>query len=104
MTCQKSGFPEIPQYRYLHNLKALALDQPIRNAALDYAYAIAPDIIKSREAFDDETINQTSRLVDEKAIASPFRKLNNNTPILLGSISCKCSLRSSCAKRPMHSI
>jgi len=56
VTCQKSGIPEIPQYRYLDNLKALALDQPIRNAALDYAYAIAPDIIISREAFDDETI------------------------------------------------
>ena len=65
VTCQKSGIPEIPQYRYLHNLKALALDQPIRNAALDYAYAIAPDIIISREAFDDETINQTNQLVDE---------------------------------------
>lgn len=95
VTCQKSGIPEIPQYRYLHNLKALALDQPIRNAALDYAYAIAPDIIISREAFDDETINQTSRLVDESiARQTPFRKLNNNTPILLASISCKWTLRS----------
>ncbi len=58
-------------------------------------YSITPDIIISREAFEDSAINESALLVnDAVARQSPFRKLNNAEPILLASISCKWTLRS----------
>lgn len=95
VTSRKSGISDFEQYRHLYELKALAGRHPDLATALGNEYAIAPDIIISREAFDDETINQTNQLVDESiARQTPFRKLNNNTSILLASISCKWTLRS----------
>jgi hypothetical protein len=95
VTSRKSGISEFEQYRHLHELKALAVKYPDLATALGNEYAIAPDIIISREPFDDETINQTDLLVDDTiARQTPFRVINNDTSILLASISCKWTLRS----------
>ena len=95
VTCRKSGIPELEQYRHLHELKALALEHPDLATALGNEYAIAPDIIISREPFEDEEINRVDHLVDATvARQTPFRKANNDTTLLLASISCKWTLRS----------
>jgi len=92
---RRSGISEFEQYRHLHELKALALEHPDLATALGNEYAIAPDIIISREPFEDEEINREDHLVDANvARQTPFRKANNDTTLLLASISCKWTLRS----------
>ncbi len=95
VTSRRSGISEFEQYRHLHELKALALQHPDLATALGNEYAIAPDIIISREPFEDSEINQPDILVDSNvARETPFRKVNNDTTLLLASISCKWTLRS----------
>jgi hypothetical protein len=95
VTSRRSGISEFEQYRHLHELKALALEHPDLATALGNEYAIAPDIIISREPFEDEEINRVDHLVDATvARQTPFRKANNDTTLLLASISCKWTLRS----------
>jgi hypothetical protein len=95
VTSRKSGISEFEQYRHLYELKALSLKHPDLATALGNEYAIAPDIIISRNPFGDEEINQAELLVDDIiARQTPFRKANNETSLLLASISCKWTLRS----------
>lgn len=95
VTSRKSGISEFEQYHHLYDLKALAHEHPDLATALGNEYAIAPDIIISREPFEDERINELDLLVDDRiARQTPFRKLNNETALLLASISCKWTLRS----------
>lgn len=95
VTSRRFGISEFEQYRHLYELKALAREHPDLATALGNEYAIAPDIIISREAFEDDQINANDCLVDEViARQTPFRKLNNPTSLLLASISCKWTLRS----------
>lgn len=89
------GTHETEQYRRLHRLKELSAQHPDQATALGNEYAIAPDIIISREPFEDEEINLRDHLVDsEISQLTPFRKANNDTALLLASISCKWTLRS----------
>jgi len=95
VTSRKSGISEFEQYRHLHELKELSVQYPDLATALGNEYAIAPDIIISREPFEDGEINHCDRLVDDAVSRlSPFRKANNDTALLLASISCKWTLRS----------
>lgn len=95
VTSRRSGISEFEQYRHLYELKALASAHPELATALGNEYAIAPDIIISREPFCDEVINRNDHLVDARvATHTPFRRLNNETTLLLASISCKWTLRS----------
>lgn len=95
VTSRRAGISEFEQYRHLYELKTLAGQHADLAAALGNEYAIAPDIIISRKAFEDEVINENDPLVDETiARQTPFRSLNNQTALLLASISCKWTLRS----------
>jgi hypothetical protein len=95
VTSRRSGISEFEQYRHLHELKALALEHPDLATVLGNDYAIAPDIIISREPFEDIEINQHRHLVDDDvARQTPFRKANTSNMLLLASISCKWTLRS----------
>lgn len=95
VTSRKSGISEFEQYSHLRELKELSLKHPDLATALGNEYAIAPDIIISRTPFEDEEINQTEQLVNDMiARQTPFRKANNETSLLLASISCKWTLRS----------
>jgi hypothetical protein len=95
VTNRKSGISGFEQYRHLHELKELSVQHPDLATALGNEYAIAPDIIISREPFEDEEINQYDHLVDNRVSQlTPFRKANNDTSLLLASISCKWTLRS----------
>lgn len=90
-----STIPEFEQYRHLHELKTLTSTHPQLATAFDNGHLIAPDIIISRAPFEDEDINQLCNLVDATvARQTPFRKANNETELLLASISCKWTLRS----------
>ena len=95
VTSRNSGISEFEQYRHLHELKALGLKHPDLATALGTEYSISPDIIISREPVEDEEINEIDCLVDNAvALQTPFRKANNETSLLLASISCKWTLRS----------
>jgi hypothetical protein len=60
------------------------LEHPDLATALGNEYAIAPDIIISREPFGDEEINRVDHLVDATvARQTPFRKANNDEALQL---------------------
>jgi len=92
---RKAGISDFEQYRHLFELKTLAQSHPDLATALGNEYSIAPDVIVSRIPLGDEEINESRHLVDEEvASLTPLRRSNNQTPLLLASISCKWTLRS----------
>lgn len=88
---------EFVQYRHLADLTRALKTHPALRAALG-DYIIAPDILVAREPWPDAAINRQARppLVAGREIAglTPLRRVNNTTPILHASISCKWTIRS----------
>lgn len=83
------------QYTHLTSLDSAAKSNPELAAALGNGYAIAPDIVVSREPEADETINAHAFMVDlDTARHTSLRKVNSLSHVLHASISCKWTMRS----------
>jgi hypothetical protein len=83
------------QYEHLAALADLAKKNAQLRAALDVDYLIKPDVIIARLPEPDGRINVNNSLVDMSiSRRTSLRKVNNETPILHASISCKWTLRS----------
>ena len=97
---QVSGRNRLEIARYEQYAHLVALDKAARNdpelaAALGSDYTITPDIIVSREAEADASINDGATLVDDSvALAASLRKANGGKHLLHASISCKWTIRS----------
>lgn len=82
------------QYEHLRVLAEAVNENPKLAAALGNDYAITPDIVIVREPILDAEINSFEQVVDETiARRTPIRLINNTSPILHASISCKWTLR-----------
>lgn len=91
----KRGIARYDQYQHLATLEALAEKHPDIAVALGSDYLIKPDIVVARLPETDETINSTACVVtDDTAKLTPIRQINQQSPILHASISCKWTLRS----------
>jgi hypothetical protein len=86
---------QFDQYEHLEALDKAARTNPELAAALGSDYLIKPDVLILRYPEEDKVINAGGRLVDEKeARLTSLRKVNNQSPMLHASISCKWTLRS----------
>ena len=64
-------------------------------AALGNDYAIAPDVVVTRNPEPDERINAVETIVDgQVSRLTSLRAVNNSLPLLHASISCKWTIRS----------
>ncbi len=86
---------EFAQYRHLAELSRTLREHPTLHAALG-DYLIAPDILIAREPVPDEEINISALLVEGRDLAgyTSLRAVNNETPLLHASVSCKWTIRS----------
>lgn len=83
------------QYAHLIALDRAASRDPQLAAALGNDYTITPDIVVARRPESDGEINANGKLVDDQvARCASLRSLNNQSPILHASISCKWTIRS----------
>lgn len=83
------------QYAHLIALREAAAQNPELAAALGNDYAIAPDVIVTRDLESDENINRPEPLVDSVvARRSDLRDGDKKPPLLHASISTKWTLRS----------
>ena len=83
------------QYSHLHDLAKFCTEHRQLKAALGNDYAISPDVILTRQAETDETINKGGDFLYEGlAERAPLRSRNNELPLLHACISCKFTLRS----------
>jgi len=83
------------QYQHLAELGKTLRQHPSLHAALG-DYLITPDILIGREPIPDDEINRYHPLIQGREIAryTPLRAVNNTTPILHASVSCKWTIRS----------
>jgi len=93
---QGSGaIAQFDQYEHLAALTNLAKKNPELSAALGSDYLIKPDVVIVRYPEKDGVINEKENLVhDQEARLTSLRKINNPTPILHASVSCKWTIRS----------
>lgn len=83
------------QYAHLVALDRAAKNDPELAAALGSDYTITPDIVVTRAAEDDATINAHELLIDDTVTTlASLRKKNGGLPLLHASISCKWTIRS----------
>ena len=85
---------EYEQYAHLAVLASAVRNNPELKAALGNDYAITPDIVIFRQPLPDSEINAFQNVVDDSiARRTLLRKINNPSPILHASISCKWTIR-----------
>ena len=90
-----TGIAKFEQYTHLARLEQLAKTDPDIATALGSDYVIKPDVLISRSAESDDSINSVSQAVDlTTGRHSPIRAVNQQEDILHASISCKWTLRS----------
>lgn len=83
------------QYAHLRDLDEATKGNPALKAILGSDYTITPDIVIARALEEDDRINATALLVDERvARRASLRKANGGLPLLHASISCKWTIRS----------
>jgi hypothetical protein len=86
---------QFEQYRHLIAIAKAASENAELAASLGSDYIIKPDVVILRLPVDDDEINKTGLLVDDKvALMSSLRKKNGGVPLLHASISCKLTIRS----------
>lgn len=102
----KVGIAAFQQYEHLAILQQLldSLEQDTSNdsnkdlrAMFASDYIIKPDIVITRDPLSDERINDNVHLLEREdniATYTPLRAVNNSTPILHASVSCKWTFRS----------
>ena len=89
------GIAGFEQYGHLDELARVAGQNALLASTLGSDYIIAPDIVIGREPEPDDEINRDTILVDfASALHSGLRAVNNSSPILHASISCKWTMRS----------
>lgn len=91
------GIASYYQYEHLYQIKQLVQTHIEIKTALGNDYLITPDIVLSREPETDEVINARENVIeldDKVAGCAPLRKSSNNSPLLIGSLSCKWTMRS----------
>lgn len=93
---QKNHLAPYDPYRHLGALDRAVREDPTLLTVLGNAYAIAPDLIITREPETDDSINSIQRIVDgASALHSPLRARGDAQPSILHAvISCKWTLRS----------
>jgi len=92
---RKGKIFQFDQYSHLDELEDLAEASPELRTALGSDYLIKPDVVVARAPEPDSSFNSDRKYLDsEVATLSPLRAVNNSTPILHASISCKWTLRS----------
>lgn len=92
---RKNAIADYEQYEHLADLEnAIAANRELATA-LGNDYAIAPDIVITRDAEPDEIINSPEWIVGpDVATRTPLRASNNSLPLIHASVSCKWTLRS----------
>lgn len=93
--CARVGVKQFEELRHLAML--IELCETVTKVADDVSEmnVVLPDIVISRNPEEDRTINRGPLTVDgDTARHAPIRKVNNDTPILHASVSCKWTLRS----------
>lgn len=83
------------QYEHLEYLSRLTETDARLAASMGNDYMVAPDVVIYREAVEDEEINRTHIVVDDRTATMTYiRKKNGGLPILHASISAKWTMRS----------
>lgn len=83
------------QYHHLSEINALIRENEVLAAALGKDYLICPDILISREPYDDDFINVPTYLVDDSVSThADIRARYQSLPILHASVSAKWTIRS----------
>lgn len=91
----RAAIAQFDQYEHLAALDEASKTNPELAVALGSDYLIKPDVVVIRYPEDEETINGGTHLVDdETARLTPLRVVNNKSPILHASVSCKWTMRS----------
>ena len=86
---------DFSQYEHLHVLQKAVERDPQLAAALGNGYLIAPDIVISRDLYEDKEINHPRYYIDDHVcLKADLRKSNGGRPILHASISVKWTIRS----------
>jgi hypothetical protein len=82
------------QYAHLNEIEQLVVANPELAIAMGRNYVIEPDVVIVRYPEPDAVINANQTVVDETfARRTGLRAINNVTPFLHASISCKWTLR-----------
>lgn len=86
---------DFAQYEHLAYLQALTSQNSQLAAVLGNDYFVSPDIVIYRNLYNDEEINISHTIVDEKlSRMADIRKSNGGNPILHANISAKFTMRS----------
>ena len=92
---RKNAIAQFEQYEHLIDLEQAIQANKELASALGNDYAIAPDIVITREPETDAQINLNQGLVDENiSLRAPLRRFVNKLPLIHASVSCKWTLRS----------
>lgn len=82
------------QYEHLADLETIVKENRAMQAALGNAYAIAPDVVVTRQPVRDELINQYKYIVGEDVgMYAGIRQAVQSRPLLHAVISCKWTIR-----------
>lgn len=83
------------QYHHLSEINALIRENEALATALGNDYLVCPDILISREPYDDDFINVPTYLVDDRvSTLADIRARYRSLPILHASVSAKWTIRS----------
>lgn len=83
------------QYSHLAEVQRIANQNPDLAVFVGNDYAVASDIVVSRNPIDDEIFHKNGIVLDDQTgLHSPLRARNNQLPIMHASISCKWTMRS----------
>lgn len=92
---RKNAIADYEQYEHLADLESAISANHELATALGNDYAIAPDIVVTREPEPDESINSSECIVDDGVCTrAPLRAAVNSLPLIHASVSCKWTLRS----------
>ena len=93
---QKGGqIGNYAQYHHLERLKEISNELPELKSIVGTDYEVKPDILVLRHRPTDDEINEHAAFVGEVfATRSSLRTIEDRTPILHASISCKWTMRS----------
>ena len=83
------------QYEHLEYLQALTEANVRLKTIIGNDYMVAPDVVVYRRPLLEEELNEPFRVADEDvARRTELRRMNNEKPLLLASVSAKWTMRS----------
>ncbi len=86
---------DFAQYEHLAYLRALSEQNAMLATVLGNDYLVAPDVVIYRDPYEDDEINETGIVVDDRvATMTDIRRENGGKPILHASVSAKFTMRS----------